>query len=312
MEVQSTTTYAGVECVVFTFTLKYAYSQTVLFTFSIMKGDPMKKVSCLLSILTVCSILMTSVHAATGEICSGVPLAPEGWNESSAAQRIYGHSTAKDSTGKVDTKDNAVDEVDSNYGKTPLAPEGWNESAAAKLLYGSGEPDAITVYSSILVSVHTPCDQDWRDTYPDSWMWEASRAIEEADELMIEKFSIDLRVTRQSLWETDTTTGDGSNLLEEAWEDQGLRSCQLMIAFTGKSFPYGGWGQVDGAGTLIIDQGYPANASVVRHEVGHNYGYPDQYTLENPPVCFMNDCYNEFNSICTSCYDTWYANRNSK
>ena len=266
MEVQSTTTYAGVECVVFTFTLKYAYSQTVLFTFSIMKGDPMKKVSCLLSILTVCSILMTSVHAATGEICSGVP----------------------------------------------LAPEGWNESAAAKLLYGSGEPDAITVSSSILVSVHTPCDQDWRDTYPDSWMWEASRAIEEADELMIEKFSIDLRVTRQSLWETDTTTGDGSNLLEEAWEDQGLRSCQLMIAFTGKSFPYGGWGQVDGAGTLIIDQGYPANASVVRHEVGHNYGCPDQYTLENPPVCFMNDCYNEFNSICTSCYDTWYANRNSK
>ena len=57
---------------------------------------------------------------------------------------------------------------------------------------------------------------------------------------------------------------------------------------------------------------YPANASVARHEVGHNYGCPDQYNDPNPPVCFMNDCYNQFNDICSTCYSTWYGNRYDK
>lgn len=91
-----------------------------------------------------------------------------------------------------------------------------------------------------------------------------------------------------------------------------VNGCNLMIAFTGKNFPYGGWGYVGGAGCLVIDQGYPANASVARHEVGHNYGCPDQYNDPNPPVCFMNDCYNQFNDICSTCYSTWYGNRYDK
>ena len=103
-----------------------------------------------------------------------------------------------------------------------------------------------------------------------------------------------------------------TQLLDEAWAEEGLNGCNLMIAFTGKNFPYGGWGYVGGAGCLVIDQGYPANASVARHEVGHNYGCPDQYNDPNPPVCFMNDCYNQFNDICSTCYSTWYGNRYDK
>lgn len=155
------------------------------------------------------------------------------------------------------------------------------------------------MYSSIIVTVHSPCDQEWRELYPDTWMFEANRAIEEADALMYDKFSIDLRSEKQTAWTGNTYSGNGDTLLDEAWAEEGLNGCNLMIAFTGKNFPYGGWGYVGGAGCLVIDQGYPANASVARHEVGHNYGCPDQYNDPNPPVCFMNDCYNQFNDNIT-------------
>ena len=170
----------------------------------------------------------------------------------------------------------------------------------------------VPLYSSIIVTVHSPCDQEWRELYPDTWMFEANRAIEEADALMYDKFSIDLRSEKQTAWTGNTYSGNGDTLLDEAWAEEGLNGCNLMIAFTGKNFPYGGWGYVGGAGCLVIDQGYPANASVARHEVGHNYGCPDQYNDPNPPVCFMNDCYNQFNDICSTCYSTWYGNRYDK
>lgn len=251
-------------------------------------------VVCALAVISLSGMSVSAAEAPTKEK-SFTPLAPAGWNTSTTAQQIYGDA-----------------EQEPMLSSTPRAPDGWNDSAAAKLLYGDAQEELITVYSSIIVTVHSPCDQEWRELYPDTWMFEANRAIEEADALMYDKFSIDLRSEKQTAWTGNTYSGNGDTLLDEAWAEEGLNGCNLMIAFTGKNFPYGGWGYVGGAGCLVIDQGYPANASVARHEVGHNYGCPDQYNDPNPPVCFMNDCYNQFNDICSTCYSTWYGNRYDK
>lgn len=255
-------------------------------------------VVCALAVISLSGMSVSAAEAPTNEKSnekSFTPLAPDGWNTSTTAQQIYGDA-----------------EQEPMLSSTPRAPDGWNDSAAAKLLYGDAQEELITVYSSIIVTVHSPCDQEWRELYPDTWMFEANRAIEEADALMYDKFSIDLRSEKQTAWTGNTYSGNGDTLLDEAWAEEGLNGCNLMIAFTGKNFPYGGWGYVGGAGCLVIDQGYPANASVARHEVGHNYGCPDQYNDPNPPVCFMNDCYNQFNDICSTCYSTWYGNRYDK
>ena len=251
-------------------------------------------VVCALAVISLSGMSVSVAEAPTNEK-SFTPLAPAGWNTSTTAQQIYGDA-----------------EQEPMLSSTSRAPDGWNDSAAAKLLYGDAQEELITVYSSIIVTVHSPCDQEWRELYPDTWMFEANRAIEEADALMYDKFSIDLRSEKQTAWTGNTYSGNGDTLLDEAWAEEGLNGCNLMIAFTGKNFPYGGWGYVGGAGCLVIDQGYPANASVARHEVGHNYGCPDQYNDPNPPVCFMNDCYNQFNDICSTCYSTWYGNRYDK
>lgn len=210
-------------------------------------------VVCALAVISLSGMSVSAAEAPTNEK-SFTPLAPAGWNTSTTAQQIYGDA-----------------EQEPMLSSTPRAPDGWNDSAAAKLLCGDAQEELITVYSSIIVTVHSPCDQEWRELYPDTWMFEANRAIEEADALMYDKFSIDLRSEKQTAWTGNTYSGNGDTLLDEAWAEEGLNGCNLMIAFTGKNFPYGGWGYVGGAGCLVIDQGYPANASVARHEVGHNY-----------------------------------------
>lgn len=139
-------------------------------------------VVCALAVISLSGMSVSAAEAPTNEK-SFTPLAPAGWNTSTTAQQIYGDA-----------------EQEPMLSSTSRAPDGWNDSAAAKLLYGDAQEELITVYSSIIVTVHSPCDQEWRELYPDTWMFEANRAIEEADALMYDKFSIDLRSEKQTAW----------------------------------------------------------------------------------------------------------------
>ncbi len=142
-------------------------------------------VVCALAVISLSGMSVSAAEAPTNEKKSFTPkLAPAGWNTSTTAQQIYGDA-----------------EQEPMLSSTPRAPDGWNDiwsSAAAKLLCGDAQEELITVYSSIIVTVHSPCDQEWRELYPDTWMFEANRAIEEADALMYDKFSIDLRSEKQT------------------------------------------------------------------------------------------------------------------
>lgn len=146
-------------------------------------------VVCALAVISLSGMSVSAAEAPTNEK-SFTPLAPAGWNTSTTAQQIYGDA-----------------EQEPMLSSTSRAPDGWNDSAAAKLLYGDAQEELITVYSSIIVTVHSPCDQEWRELYPDTWMFEANRAIEEADALMYDKFSIDLRSEKQTAWTGNTYSG---------------------------------------------------------------------------------------------------------
>ena len=168
-------------------------------------------VVCALAVISLSGMSVSAAEAPTNEK-SFTPLAPAGWNTSTTAQQIYGDA-----------------EQEPMLSSTPRAPDGWNDSAAAKLLCGDAQEELITVYSSIIVTVHSPCDQEWRELYPDTWMFEANRAIEEADALMYDKFSIDLRSEKQTAWTGNTYSGNGDTLLDEAWAEEGLNGCKKSV-----------------------------------------------------------------------------------
>lgn len=87
-------------------------------------------------IATMCLSVLSASAAESPTVEMGfTPLAPEGWNESITAQKIYGNA-----------------EQEPMISNTPLAPEGWNDSTAVKLLYGDAEEEVVTVYGSIIVS----------------------------------------------------------------------------------------------------------------------------------------------------------------
>ena len=99
-------------------------------------------VVCALAVISLSGMSVSAAEAPTNEN-SFTPLAPAGWNTSTTAQQIYGDA-----------------EQEPMLSSTSRAPDGWNDSAAAKLLYGDAQEELITVYSSIIVTVHSPCDQE--------------------------------------------------------------------------------------------------------------------------------------------------------
>lgn len=94
-------------------------------------------VVCALAVISLSGMSVSAAEAPTNEK-SFTPLAPAGWNTSTTAQQIYGDA-----------------EQEPMLSSTPRAPDGWNDSAAAKLLCGDAQEELITVYSSIIVTVHS-------------------------------------------------------------------------------------------------------------------------------------------------------------
>ena len=173
--------------------------------------------------------------------------------------------------------------------------------------------EAISIYrDGIVLYVTSPCDEEWRASYPTDWMYVANQAIEHADDFMYDRFGIDLYSNGWVQWDSDDSiTGYNINLLlaEVASEHSLINGCNIMIAFSGQALFYAGLSYDNGVNSLIIDQGLNANKCMVRHEVGHLFGCPDHITST---VCLMYNPYTYYSSICTSCQQTWYTNRNTK
>ena len=168
----------------------------------------------------------------------------------------------------------------------------------------------VTRSTTISVPVTEPCDQEWRATYPDNWMWQANRAIRDAA-APLKDFGIQYYSVSQKYWDSSSTTS--SALVQEAKDEWGLRDgASLMIAFTGKT--YGGvMGQVSDIGDpyiIVFDYGYDENKMTVLHESGHPYGLRHCTRGTN---CVMSEAapIETFNSMCPSHKSQWEGAKNT-
>ena len=161
----------------------------------------------------------------------------------------------------------------------------------------------MTRSSYVNITVNVPCDEEWRAQ--SNWWTLAKNAIEDADDLLWNSYSINFYSYDSQNWDSDDSNAD-VDLLNEAKSECGKNGKQYMIAFTGQTnCSYAGWGSVGQPYALVIDHGATNNKKVARHEIGHNYGM--QHCTNS---CFMNGTssfYSNYDTICTS-HDTHMSN----
>lgn len=163
--------------------------------------------------------------------------------------------------------------------------------------------------STIWVAVTSPCDQVWRNTYPNNWMWQANRVITNADNMLSNKFGIEFYSVAQKYW--DSSKYSAEDLVEEAKNEWGLTDgASLMIAFTGKNSG-STMGRVYSIGQpyiLILDHQYEDNRETVQHEVGHAYGLRH---IQGDNNCVMTAVgMGHIDTICSEHEQQWRRNKN--
>lgn len=243
--------------------------------------------------------LMLTVSAADNSSICGLPLAP---------------SNSLEALVMPNNEDLVSEDVlatsDSDICALPLAP--------SNSLYELDVPnieDPAARVGYILVKVNSPCDEQWRSTYPQTWMAEANTAVEFADDFLSEKFGIDFQSVAQNAW--TSPNGDQSEILNSAMNDVGLKSgAQIMIAFSARKPGVGGVARMNSRYCVIFDQGTSANGRAARHEVGHLYGCPDEYDTTTMTFtskeCLMNNPYEFPKALCDDCYTIWSGNKSTK
>lgn len=168
--------------------------------------------------------------------------------------------------------------------------------------------DAISAYAGVTINIISPCDEEWRNRYSNSWMWEVNQAVEGADDYLTSQFGINYLCVAQNYW-TSPNGYNYSQLLNDAISKLGLGSNgEIMIAFSAQTNVVGGVGKTSQPYCLVFDQGRNANIHVTQHETGHCYGL--SHCPENT-ACLMSigNNYRFSNQLCSSHHSQWSANR---
>lgn len=174
-----------------------------------------------------------------------------------------------------------------------------------------------TIY---VVYVTSPCDDEWRSKYS-SYMYEAGRTVERADDELYNKFGIDLYSVAQFPWDSSNTTS--SNLLWEARSEHGLTyngnlTAEMMIAFSGVSpsddSNITGVGYMNQPYLIVFDNGYSMNAETTQHECGHTYGLAhceDEGSGYGDKGCVMTAVgFGHIGTFCTGHENEWSSSSN--
>jgi hypothetical protein len=178
------------------------------------------------------------------------------------------------------------------------------------------DSDLITTTSTISVPVTEPCDKSWRTKYPNSWMWEANRIVQAADDMLTQKFGIRFYSVSQKYWNHNVPASNPSAMVRDAHMQWGLQNgAKLMIAFTDLDLRVNGYpifGLVEAIGqpyVLATCYGFIENRMTVRHEVAHCYGlthcspYSGCVVAAGAPVA-------NYDHLCNSHHTQWEAAKN--
>lgn len=167
----------------------------------------------------------------------------------------------------------------------------------------SQEPRGVLSYITVYIS--SPCDQYWRNAFPNNWMYMANYAVEEGDNFLADKFNIDYISVAQSYW--NNTNANSYDQYYDAKDNIGkTNGADLMIAFSANQTTVGGLGSSTGHCVVwYFDYaGIEYSCNTVTHESGHMYGINKDGGCSTP--CLMSGTPK---SICDQCYSTWYSNR---
>lgn len=174
--------------------------------------------------------------------------------------------------------------------------------------------EMVTLATVRSVPVTEPCDKSWRDKYPTTWMWEANRTIQAADDMLTNRWGIQFYSVSQKYWDSENTNNPDS-LVAEAHREWGLRDgAKLMIAFTNRLLSVSGgniYGLVEDIGApyvLVTCYGFDENAMTVRHEVGHTYNL---YHCSASTNCVMaaGAARSKYDSLCSTHNTQWNNNK---
>lgn len=181
------------------------------------------------------------------------------------------------------------------------------------------------IRANITVKITSPCDQDFRKTYPNSYDYEANKAIEYADDYLVGQFGIDYESVSQPIW-TSPNSKDSETILNDAINDHGLsydgnKVADLMIAFSGKTSNnniIGRSNRIGGNCAVIFNTTDSGNAYNVQHETGHLYSLrhhdDSKAGLDFPsnPKCVMEQGLNikkNYDKLCKPHLNQWSNNK---
>ncbi len=168
--------------------------------------------------------------------------------------------------------------------------------------------------NTIWVPVSSPCDQDWRNEYPNNWMWQANRALTNADTMLNDKFGIQFYSVSQKEWNSNWWSADA--VVKDAKKTWWLRDgATLMVAFSGKTFYDNDDNKIMWQVTeiwepyaVVFDWGYTNNTETLQHEVGHSYGLRHRNNDDN---CVMTATWMwHLDQICNTHKKQWKENKN--
>lgn len=215
-------------------------------------------------------------------------------------------------------EDDSSSLVESVHAKLKL-PNETSANNVSEPKYEHNNPNVRrTIY---VVYVTSPCDDEWRSKYS-SYMYEAGRTVERADDMLYDEFGIDLYSVAQFPWTSSSTTSSG--LLDEAKSNHGLTyngslTAEMMIAFSGvtpSDDPYiTGIANVGAPYLVVFDNGYDINAETTQHEVGHTYSLmhceSEIGSSYGDKDCVMTSVgFGYIDKLCTGHYTEWENNAN--
>lgn len=217
------------------------------------------------------------------------------------------NSIGSESTYSTESADMSHDEIMNTF-----------KIAAAK---NANKVDTASIYAvSVSYTVNAVCDTEWLTVMSASGLGgldDAEFIIDEISDGFETWAGIKLRGYAINATTLNETSTDPLDHLDEAIDEYGLGSRELMIAFSGYEGSYvsaGGYAYIGEPTCILFLQSYDDMWMVGRHETGHMFGVY-QGTQANDydcsKECVMNDyCYSYYDIMCSDCLAILQNNKN--
>lgn len=220
-------------------------------------------------------------------------------------------------------EENLVGSGGSGYaGDDSLTLEEIKESYVIARNLPHRDRDAISLMRSYVnVTVNAVCDQEWIDVMSEEGLGgldDAEFIIDEISERTENWVGVHLYGYAVRGTTLNESGAGGQKYVDEAWDEYGKGTRDLMIAFYGvrpQESGFGGWAYFGLPKSALFLQTYNRTWQVGIHETGHMYNVKVVGNIDSDcyEECVMNDdmyTNNRYDLICDDCLDLWIDHKN--